>query len=300
MFAKTITFLVVFACLLTSKTFFENKFQRTQVNRPLNFERVLKQTENVDDFSLGMNSFLASLFWIELLQTSSHQPLKSDTVSVEFANLYRIAHLDPRFEPTYSFGHSFLSILRMDKWGAYALLKKWTIQSPQSWQSHFHFGFHCYHELEKLEEGSQQILLASQFPNAPSWLSALGIGILNTSGHLEVALSKSVELYASMWDAEGKERLQLKILAILQKLELEKWANALSLFKKENRRWPTSIAEMSDYKSQRSLSSIETLSFPEELRALIRDKVVFTYDKQRHEVVLKESYLQYLELKKPT
>lgn len=261
--------------------------------KTLKVDQVVAQTEALYQFSLGFNSFLASLIWVELLQSADHTPLKENELSQEFSKVLAITRLDRRFEPSYSFGNSFLSILRGDRLGAYFILKQWKDNEPLYWRAHFYYGFHCYHEMNRLEEGAQGILKAASLPKAPPWLNTLGVGLLNENGQWDIALFKSIELFPLVKDPTVKQKLILRILAIRQKIQWEKLKKAIDLFHNEKGYWPETLPA-----TERTLSSLPDLEISEELLPALQEKMEFSYDKITHELKPKKDFQEFLGIAK--
>jgi hypothetical protein len=243
-------------------------------------------------FSLGFDNVLADFSWIQLLQGASHETLNRPGVSWEYAMVHSVNVLDPKFYRAYWFGASFVSIFRRDKTGAKDILETWTKAQPLFWKSHYTLGFHLFHEMNDSKAAAPAILRAASLPRAPSWLTSLGIRLLSESGGALSALQSAASLYDSLSDAEGIQRLALRIRSLNLALQRAQWNERVDQFKKEHLRDPASLEQLPSlsYVSPLDLvSNQEGKPLSPELRALLNEKFDFYWDKSSKKIEAKLS-----------
>jgi tetratricopeptide (TPR) repeat protein len=202
------------------------------------------QANSLRRFHFGFQHALADMLWIELLQKASHKPLSRDEVSWEYAQLNGVISLDHKFARAYPFGAAFLSVFRRDRLGAQLILEKWTRYDPYNWRTHYMLGYHYFFEQKKYEEASRSMLKAASLPNAPPWLTALGIRLISETGAYFSALQVATDLYPSISEEEGKYRLKKRIRSLRFTLVKSAWERALKKFPMNQGRKPASTEEI--------------------------------------------------------
>lgn len=261
-----------------------------QFSRPtpqVTLESARFYSRSVHKFSLGFDNWIADLTWIQLLQGASHAPMGPGEVSWEYAKIHAINTLDPKFTKAYRFGASFLSIFRRDKIGAEDVLRKWTQIQPNIWQSHYAYGFHLFHEMEKLAPASVEILKAASLPNAPPFLSSLGVRLLSETGGNFAALQSAVEMYETMTDTEGRYRLVRQVRTLNYGLQKAAWIDGVARYRKQYQREPAALGDVEklppppiDY-----VALVRQIAAPEDVRPLLTETFRFRYDPSTRKVV---------------
>ncbi len=252
-----------------------------QFERPLpvvTLETAQFYSRSLRKFSLGFDNVLADLSWVQLLQGASHEPIDHEGVSWEYATINSVITLDPRYYRAYRFGAAFVSIFRRDKEGAKDLLKKWTIAEPLKWHSHYCLGFHLFHEMGDADGAAPSILLAAKLPNAPTWLVSLGLRLLSESGGAFSALQTALELWDSVVDDEGKQRLTLRLRSLNLHLQKALWKERLNVYQNDHKREPASLAQLESQTPTVSdpLSSLLARTDLEpDVRSLLQEKFDF-------------------------
>lgn len=236
--------------------------------------------QSLKRYSIGFDLLIADLVWIDLLQNASHAKLSRGKVSWEYAQLEAITTLDPHFMKAYSFGAAFLSVFRQDKQGAKRILQKWVQRDPSNWYSHYVYGYHLFYELSDNTAASSQILQAASLPNAPSWLTSLGIRVLSETGALTHALKLSVDLYSSVPNEADRNRILKQIRSLRFHIEKSAWEKALASFRTQRGQEPHDLEDLRPYIpiEERQLASIaDPDAAPEELRPALTEAFNFSY-----------------------
>ncbi|MBI4405239.1 MAG: hypothetical protein HY537_13840 [Deltaproteobacteria bacterium] len=271
------------------------KKMRTQLgarNPALGMLEASYQGRSIQKYSLGFQSAIADLLWIETLQKSSIEPLVDGQVSWEFAHLDAMTTLDPLFERAYSFGSVYLSILRRDKIGAKILLEKWVHRRPRYWRSHYLLGFHYYSEMGDYERGASSMLKAASLPHAPPWLTALGVRLLSETGAHLHALQQCLSLYPEVRDIEGQYRLRLQIRALNFTLQKNGWEQALEQYRRKFHAEPSSLDAIRPYftpQFREIASMVGTENASAELGPMMAEVFSFVYDAGKKAVLSKET-----------
>ncbi|NQW44021.1 MAG: hypothetical protein HQ462_01290 [Deltaproteobacteria bacterium] len=215
------------------------------------------QSTSVEKYAFGFNSLIGASIWVQLLQQSDYRPLKTGTVSWEFAQLNTLTTLDPNNNRAFDFGSIFISVLRRDKIGGKILLEKWTKKRPEFWRTWYLLGSHNFLELNDYATAAPLILKASKMQNAPEWLSSLGIRLLSESGQLYQALKTSVELITQIQEPESRGRLESRIRSLNYNIQKRHWEEALSSYLYKNSKLP---ADLIDLKAEIALKKRELSS----------------------------------------
>jgi hypothetical protein len=274
--------------LWATKRFVESKTRLFERPAPVvTLETAQFYSRSLRKFSLGFDNALADLSWVQLLQGASHDPIDHEGVSWEYATVNSVITLDPRYYRAYRFGAAFVSIFRRDKVGAKDLLQKWTLVEPLNWQSHYSLGFHLFHEMDDAEAAAPPILLAAKLPNAPFWLSSLGIRLLSESGGAFSALQAALELYESVVDEEGKQRLALRLRSLNLHLQKALWKERLNTFQNNHRRAPASLSQLQTQTPTVSNplgSLLEKGDLDPEIQSLLGEKFDFFLDQKTNTI----------------
>ncbi len=286
----------LFVCLVLMAAkflFFSNSLKSARTPNTLNPVRAGYEAKSLKTFSMGYDNFLAALLWVDLLQNAKHTPVTDDSVSWEYAQAAAITTLDPRFEKAYSFSATFLSVFRRDKLGGKLLLEKWVRQDPRAWRPHYLLGNHLYLELHDAEKAGQQILQASLLPNAPQWITSVGIRLLSEEGALLTALKTAVEIYPMIRDREAISRLDNRIRSLNWNLQKQAYETALVDFRKKYHREPSSIQELAP--QRRDISSmLEAKEIEDDAQRLLNEKFTFLYSPSKKQIEGKDRALQSL------
>jgi len=245
-------------------------------------EQALVFAKGVKQYSLGFDNWTAGLVWIRLLQVASHEPVPDGKLSWEYAQLLAVTSLDRKFEQAYEFGSSFLSVFRRDTLGAKDLLERWTLQRPRWWRPHYVLGYHLYSELGRFDAAAAHILKAAELPNAPTWLTSLGVRLLSESGAFRHSLTVAIQLYPAVRGEEGRARLRDRIRALRYHILREEWQSRLAEFRKQFRRAPTHFTELATAfpSEQRSPASYAEAgaTIDDEIDGLLAEPIRFRYD----------------------
>lgn len=246
--------------------------------------------ESAKQAHFGFKSAMANLTWIWLLQTAGMEPLKESEggVTWEYAELRKITLLEPQFDRAYSYGASLLSVLRRDKFGAKALLGEWARQSPGAWRPQYLMGVHLFSEMQERAQAAQAILKAASLPGAPAWLSSLGVRLLSDSGSHATALNMALELYPSVSDEEGQDRLRGRIRALRYSLLKSAWQTVAKRHQELLSRSPASLStlEVQVAKELEQFSQVlARADLPEDLVPIFSERLEFTFDPKRGEIL---------------
>ncbi|MBY0371485.1 hypothetical protein K2X33_12410 [bacterium] len=268
--------------LLWGKTAAERHFQTSTRRDPeVTLETAHFHRRSLQRFSLGFENLVADLLWVHLLQSASHEKLRSGTVSWEYAILDSILGLDPRFHAAYPFGASFVSVFRHDNTGARALLEQWTVAAPLNWKSHYNYGFFLFHDEKEYDLGAAKILQAAALPGGPEWLNSLGVRLLSESGATFTSLQTALSLYSGLTDDEAKYRLRRTIQSLNYRLQKSAWAE---------------LQQKQSGTARELAQAAQNLEAPEDLRPLLAQSFTFRWNasKKQAEGVLRpeDAYLE--------
>lgn len=258
--------------------------------RPVHGVDALKvglQADFLKHYCLGFQQFVGAISWIHLLQAASERPIAGQELSWEFTQLNNITELDPNFDLAYGFGSVFLSVFRRDNLGAKRILEKWIARRPYSWRAHYLLGYHLYAEMGDYRAAAPYILKAGSLPQAPGWLSALGIRLLSETGALFQSLKLSVELYEGLESSESQRRLKMRIRNLNYAIQKSNWEKAVVSYQEKYRRDPMSLDQVKDYAQgqMRELSSIlDPGNLHSELLSLLAERFDFYFDREQRQV----------------
>jgi tetratricopeptide (TPR) repeat protein len=264
------------------------------------FERIGFQGKFLKRYSFGFDNLIADLIWIQLIQEASHEPVKSDDLSWEYAQVDAVTALDHRFTHAYSFGAVFVSIFRQDIAGAEKILRKWVKRQPRNWRAHYMLGFHYYDNVQDYEKASHHVLQAATLPKSPSWLVALGVRLLSETGSLTQALRTSVLIYPIVFDKEGKKRLIKRIRALNFGLQKAMWNSALTRYREKYNKYPQNQSELLLFfqASRRQLAALMgAQEIDLEIGEVLSEKFQFRYDRDTRSIISHDDRLE-LEFKK--
>jgi hypothetical protein len=275
--------IMTLALLLAVKVSVEPVLQEKQQRRPnLKPLEAGYQGRSLKQLSPGLDSFVAALLWIQLLQRASYTPVKEGEVSWEFAQLHAISILEPKFERAYDYGHAFLSVFRRDKLGAKILLESWVKRRPNYWKPHYLYGYHLFFEMNDYAHAAPAILRASQMERAPDWLASLGIRLFEEDLALEQALRLAIEVYPQSSSRHARELLRTRIRLVRFAREKQRLQKAIVRYKREKKKFPATLEEAKPFleaETTRTLSSLRLeQSDAEELAPVIRETFKFDYD----------------------
>jgi len=244
--------------------------------------------DSLKKYSFGFRNLLAALFWVDLLQNQSDEPVESGKVSWEFSQLNALTTLDPHFIAAYEFGAVYLSVLRRDNLGAKLILEKWSRRRPYHWRPLHLLGYHLYYEMGQYEAASEKIMRASTLEGAPFWLASLGIRILSETGARMHALRMAIDLHSKLFDRGSRARLRIRVMALNFALQESAWKKALTLFRAKNKSEPANIEALRAlFRGQtREIASLFAgTEISEELRPLISKRYEFRYNRVKKDVV---------------
>jgi hypothetical protein len=125
-------------------------------------------------FSMGQKRLISSTLWISTLLESDLKHVENDIDdSWMYLRFNSISNLDPMFLKNYQFGGQYLSIIKDDLKGAGLLMEKGIIHYPKDYILNFNLGFLYAIELEKYEEATEFLEMASKSPLAPKNIQTL-------------------------------------------------------------------------------------------------------------------------------
>ena len=205
---KTLIFLQKYFFLVAAFIFF---YVASELNQNFSkpFMVISKQLDawNLNDkmvqnFNLGFKRLGSSFLWVSTILESDIDHYKNkDLNSWMFRRFYSISSLDPLFYENYSFGGTYLSIIKDDLPGATIMFNK----GLQYYGNDFHLlsdaGFHFYFEVGDYKRAYE---VYSKLKNNPKITPV----ILSTLARLENAQGNSKEAYALLLNkyAELKDK----------------------------------------------------------------------------------------------
>lgn len=279
---KAALFSIFLVFALAAKLSLEPRFPDRSTRLPANLEPLQASYESASlkKYAFGFDNLIGGILWVQLLQSARHDPVKSDAVSWEYAQLDGITELDPRLEDAFEFGSVFLSTFRRDKLGGQLLLEKWVKRRPNYWKSRYMLGLHHFLQKGDKATAGPLILQASRMNNAPVWISSLGIRLMSETGAVLQSLKLAVELLPAIQDPMGKERLVLRIRSLNYNLQKKYLGEIYEEFNK-NGRQPASLTELQPKlreKSQELASAFADTRLSPEAIGLLREKFDFTWN----------------------
>lgn len=286
-------FLVAFVLigLLASKYLIQNSSElHSAIQGPdLEAVQVSLRGDSLKKLSFGFENLLSSLIWIRLIQDAQHTPIQSNNLSWEYSEVDAITTLDPNFDSAYHFGSMYVSFFRRDKEGGKRILEKWIKRRPNLWKAHHMLGMHYFLELQDYAAAAPHVLYASQLPGAPSYISSLGIGLLNQSGASLFALQSALDLFEASAQFESKKRLAKRIRGLRFHLQKQYWEEALARYQEKNPgKLPASISDCEPFfnaQPMRELSSAVTQEKPSaDLQLLMAETFPFKLGSDRRSI----------------
>jgi len=290
-------FVPLLLAVLLLKIQTESKAQTWLSRKPdLDAAQALVFAKGVKRFSLGLDSWVAGLVWIRLLQVASHEPVSDGKLSWEYAQLLTVVELDRHFENAYDFGSSFLSVFRQDREGAKDLLTRWTKERPNHWRPRYHLGYHLFAEMGEPAQASLEILKAAELPGSPPWLSSLGVRLLSDAGAFRYALSVAIRLYPAVAGTEARRRLANRIRALRYHYFKQQWEERIPEFEEKFSHAPANFAELaSAFRDEdRGLASVVEPGtvVDSDVEALLAEPIPFRYDAIAKQLRLSDSKLE--------
>lgn len=303
-----VLFILLILGAFAAKLAFESSFSvHSRMPASLKPVQAGYQAASLKKYAFGFESLIGAVLWVQLLQGARHDPVDSDAVSWEFAQLDAITELDPRLESAYEFGSVFLSALRRDKLGGKLLLEKWTKRSPNYWKARYLLGLHHYLQLRDKATAGPLILQAARMNGAPVWISSLGVRLFSETGELMQSLKLATELLPAIRDPLGRERLALRIRSLNYNLQKQVWTEVYRESAKERRRPADTNALIPRYREKMAelTATFADQRFDRHTLSLLQERFPFTWNPETQTVEATDSALeaqlgQYGTFDKPT
>lgn len=163
--------------------------------------------------TFGYQRVVSNLLWLRFLQFTPVEKVPPGLFSWIYFDLDTISTIDPEFQPVFTQGAVFLSVITEDKRGAELLLQKGVGLFPHNWQIMGTLAYHYQFELDRMEEASRYYRQASLLPGAPWLYAALAIRDGEKQGR-----QKAIQLVESMLEAAQDEEVKKRLGERLERL----------------------------------------------------------------------------------
>lgn len=176
-----------------------NNIQKTEL-KVEEYKYNLPSPEITKVASIGYDSFVADLLWLQLIQYVGGANNISSYLPETYSLINNIVTLEPKFEDAYIFGSHALSFNReFDK--ATEILEKGLKENPDKWYLPYQLGFLYYIDKKNNLLASKYLDIASNIEGSPSNLKKLAADLYTRSGS---DIDIKISLWQSVYDRSKK------------------------------------------------------------------------------------------------
>lgn len=199
----------------------------------------LKANPHVLRRLLGLRLAFADLFLIDVFLKAG-----IEREAQPFTRLYQafkvIGVLEPERWSMFAIGGMYLSVIKDDKAGATALMRK-GMQEMESrssmqeekgaWMLPFALGYHLIFEENEIPEGSHWIEKAANFSSSPDYVKSLSRKVSTERGQLDLASRVITEVYEKTQNETARRELERKLLEIAASQEISELNESFENFR---------------------------------------------------------------------
>lgn len=233
-----------------------NNIQKTKL-KVEEYKYNLPSPEITKVASIGYDSFVADLLWLQLIQYIGGASDVNTYLPETYSLIKNIVVLEPKFEDAYIFGSHALSFNKeFDK--ASEILEKGIKENPDKWYLPYQLGFLYYIHKKNNLLASKYLDIASNIEGSPSNLKKLAADLYTRSGS---EIDIKISLWQSVYDRSKKsgdkinqEKAFKKVVELTIERDLETLRKAILKYNELKNKSKSTIVYPDNIKKDNELS----------------------------------------------